>query len=47
MTAMQINAELSKEDFFARIDDSLEQAKRGEGKLFNNKEEMNAWLNSL
>lgn len=38
---------MTKEEFFARIDDSLEQAKRGEGKRFSNKEEMNAWLNSL
>lgn len=38
---------MTKEEFFARIDDSLEQAKRGEGKRFSSKEEMNAWLNSL
>ena len=54
MTAMQINAELfqslsvmTKNEFFAKVDEALEQARRGEGKRFDNKEEMNAWLNSL
>ena len=38
---------MTKDEFFARIDESLEQARRGEGKRFGSKEEMNAWLNSL
>ena len=39
---------MTKDEFFARVDESLEQAKRGEGKRFGSKEEMNAWwLNSL
>ena len=38
---------MTKDEFFARVDESLQQAKRGEGKRFGNKEEMNAWLNSL
>ena len=42
-----MNAELSKDEFFAKVDESLEQARRGEGKRFSNKEDMNVWLNSL
>ena len=38
---------VTKDEFFARIDESLKQAKRGEGKRFDDKEGMNAWLNSL
>ena len=38
---------MTKEEFFAKIDESINQAKRGEGKRFSNQEEMNAWLNSL
>ncbi|MBQ9214114.1 MAG: hypothetical protein IJ150_09285 [Bacteroidales bacterium] len=38
---------MTKEEYFAKIDRSLEQAKRGEVKVFTNKEDMNAWLNSL
>ena len=38
---------VTKDEFFARIDESLKQAKRGEGKRFDDKEEMNVWLNSL
>ena len=38
---------MTKEEYFAKIDCSLEQAKRGEVRSFTSKEEMNAWLNSL
>lgn len=38
---------MTKDEFFAKVDEALEQARRGEGKRFDNKEEMNAWLNSL
>lgn len=38
---------MSKEDFFAKIDHALKQAERGEGICFDNKKDMNAWLNSL
>ena len=38
---------MTKEAFLARVDESLEQARRGEGRRFDNKEDMNAWLNSL
>ena len=38
---------MTKEEYFAKIDRSLEQAKRGEVRTFASKEEMNAWLNSL
>ena len=38
---------MSKEEFFARVDNARAQAARGEGRLFTNQAEMNAWLNSL
>jgi hypothetical protein len=38
---------MTKEDFFARVDESREQIRRGEGIRFSNREEMNTWLNSL
>ncbi len=38
---------MTKEDFFAKIERAEEQYKRGEGIRFNNRDEMNAWLNSL
>ena len=38
---------LSKEEFFARVDEAREQIRRGEGLTFNNLEEMNAWFESL
>ncbi len=38
---------MAKEEFFARVDESREQIRRGEGIRFSNREEMNTWLNSL
>lgn len=38
---------MGKEEFFAKIDHAVEEAKRGEGIRFADKEDMNAWLNSL
>lgn len=38
---------MTKEEFFANVDEALAQAKRGEGRSFDNLQEMNAWLNSL
>ena len=38
---------MSKEEFFARVDSASARAARGEGKLFTNKADMHAWLNSL
>ncbi len=38
---------MTKEEFFANVDEALEQAKRGEGRSFDNLADMNAWLNSL
>ena len=38
---------MTKEEFFARIDESLQQAKEGKVKTFTVIEEMNAWLDSL
>lgn len=38
---------MTKEEYFARIDRSLEQASQGKVRRFSNRDEMNAWLNSL
>lgn len=38
---------MTKEEFFAKIDLSLQQAREGKVTTFDNKENMNAWLNSL
>jgi len=38
---------MTKEEFFASIDEAREQIKRGEGVTFTNLDEMNAWLNAL
>ena len=38
---------MTKEEFFARVDEGREQIHRGEGIRFSNREEMNNWLNSL
>ena len=39
--------EMTKEEFFQRVDASKEQYLRGEYTRFANKEEMHKWLNSL
>lgn len=38
---------MTKEKFFARVDEARDQIRRGEGIRFSNREEMNSWLNSL
>ena len=38
---------MSKEEFFAQVEEAERQIERGEGIVFTNKESMNAWLNSL
>jgi len=38
---------MTKEEFFAKIERAEDQYRRGEGIRFNNRDEMNAWLNSL
>jgi hypothetical protein len=38
---------MTKEKFFARVDEAREEIRQGKGKRFTNPEEMNAWLNSL
>ena len=38
---------MTKEEFFAQVDEAREQIKRGEGITFTNLEDMNAWLNAL
>ena len=39
--------EMTREEFFARIDKAEKDIADGKGITFSNKEEMNAWLNSL
>ena len=38
---------MTKEEFFARVDEAREEIRQGKGKRFSNPEEMNDWLNSL
>ena len=38
---------MTKEEFFARIDESRIEYEKGQYTSFNNLEDMNAWLNSL
>ena len=38
---------LSKEEFFARVDEAREQIKQGKSISFSTPQEMNKWLNSL
>ena len=37
----------TKEEFYHRIDESLEQARQGKVTTFDNVDEMNAWLSTL
>ena len=38
---------MSKEEFFARVDKAEREIAEGKGVTFTNREDMNAWLNSL
>ncbi|MBQ7141929.1 MAG: hypothetical protein IJR84_02560 [Bacteroidaceae bacterium] len=38
---------MTKEEFFARVDEAREQIKRGNSTRFSDREKMNEWLNSL
>ena len=38
---------MSKEEFFAKIEEAEQQIAEGKGITFDNLDEMNAWLNSL
>ena len=38
---------LTKEEFFARVDKAEKDIAEGKGVTFTNKDDMNAWLNSL
>ena len=38
---------MTKEEFFARVDEAREQIKQGKSISFSNPQEMNKWLNSL
>ena len=39
--------ELTREEFFARVDKAEKEIAEGKGITFTNKVDMNAWLNSL
>ena len=45
--ASQDNTLMSKEEFFARVEEAEQDIKEGKGITFTNKAEMNAWLNTL
>ena len=50
MTTMQLNADptlLTKGEFLARIDKAEKEIAEGKGITFTNKDDMNAWLDSL
>ena len=38
---------MTKEEFYARLDKAEKEIAEGKGITFTNKEDMNAWLNSL
>ena len=38
---------MSREEFFARIDKAEKEIAEGKGITFSNRDDMNAWLNSL
>ena len=38
---------MTKEEFFARVEKAEEEIAEGKGITFTNKDDMNAWLNSL
>ena len=38
---------MMKEDFYARVDEAEKEIAEGKGITFTNKDDMNAWLNSL
>ena len=38
---------MTKEEFFARVDEAREEIRQGKCKRFSDPEEMNAWINSL
>lgn len=38
---------MTKEEFFARVDEAREEIRQGKGISFTDKAEMNAWLKSL
>lgn len=41
------STEMTKEEFFARVDEAREQIKQGKCVSFSDPKEMDAWLNSL
>ena len=45
--ASQDNTLMSKEEFFARVEEAEQDIKEGKGITFTNKAKMNAWLNTL
>ena len=45
--ASQDSTLMSKDEFFARVEEAEQDIKEGKGITFTNKAEMNAWLNTL
>ena len=41
------SAEMSREEFFARVEKAEKDIDEGKGITFTNRDDMNAWLNSL
>ena len=41
------STEMTREEFFRRVDEGREQIRRGECIRFSDRDEMNKWLNSL
>ena len=41
------HTEMTKEEFFARVDKAERQIAEGKGITFTNRDDMNKWLNSL
>ena len=41
------NTLMTKDEFFARVEEAESEIKLGKGTTFTNKAEMNAWLNTL
>ena len=44
---MDLHQLISKEEFYAQLDEAEQQIAKGKGITFDNMDEMNAWLNSL
>ena len=43
----QDNSQMSEDEFYVKIDKAKQQVREGKGRLIKNKEELDAYLNSL